>query len=240
MKEELLWNGRFRLRQREDVFPLGMDSMALADFADVRPGDAVWDLGCGSGALGLLLAGRADGLQYTGLDCSPPACALAEENLARNGLNGRVIAGEIEGIPERAPRGCADLVIANPPYFSAEHGPAGTAARTGCTAAALCGAAGRLLHPGGRFALVYPAQALPELFGCLRGSGLEPKRLRLIAHRPSAAPKRALVGAVRGGRPGLAVLPLLFWYEEDGGFSAEYRRIYHEADEPAAGGTEFP
>ena len=39
----------------------------------------------------------------------------------------------------------------------------------------------------------------------LRACGLEPKRLRLVQHRPDASPFAVLAEAVRQGRPGLAV-----------------------------------
>ncbi len=226
MKDELLFGGRFRLSQEPGVFPLSMDTMALGAFASVRPGAAVWDLGCGSGALGLLLLGREPTLHYTGLEQSAAACALAEKNLAQNGLEGRILHARIEEIPRLVPGGCADLVISNPPYFP--RGKAGTAERTGCTLEALCAGAGRLLKPGGRFALTYPAGELASLCCVLQANGLEPKRLRFAAHKPSAAPKLVLAEAVKGGRPGLELLPGLFWYTEEGEPSPDYRRIYHE------------
>lgn len=228
MAEELLFGGRLRLIQRPGVFPLSMDSMALGDFATVRPGDVVWDLGCGSGALGLLLYGREPSITYTGVDCQEAACALAEKNLTRNGLMGEILHRDIRQLAASGPGGCARLVISNPPYFP--RGKAGTAARTGCGLEDLCQGAGRLLMSGGRFALVYPAGELAELFAALREAGMEPKRLRLVSHTAQSAPKLALVEGVRQGKPGLTVLPNLIWQEPDGTPTPEYRRIYHETE----------
>lgn len=233
MKEELLFGGALRLRQREGVFPLSMDTMALGDFASLRPGNRVWDLGCGSGALGLLLFGREPAITYTGIDCAEEACALAKENLAANHLAGDIQTGTIEALWELGPRNAADLVISNPPYF--RKGRAGTPARTGCGLEAVCGAAGRLLKTGGRFALCYPARELAEVFAALRNVGVEPKRLRLAAHTAQAAPKLALVEGVRQGKPGLTLLPNLIWYRADGTPTAEYRRIYHETEKIPGG-----
>ncbi len=234
MKEELLFGGRLRLRQREGVFPLSMDSMALGDFASVRPGNQVWDLGCGSGALGLLLFGRESAITYTGIDCDQRACSLARENLALNRLEGDIQRGTIQALGENGPGGCAELVISNPPYF--QQGKAGTQARTGCGLEALCKAAGRLLKNGGRFALIYPASRLADVFAALRDGGIEPKRLRLVSHTSEAPPKLALVEGVRQGKPGIALLPNLIWYEADGTPTGEYRRIYHEIEGSPNGG----
>lgn len=73
----------------------------------------------------------------------------------------------------------------------------------------LCAAAGRLVKNGGRAALVHRPERLPELFVQLRAASLEPKRMRLVQHSPDAPPSAVLVEAVRQGRPGLEVLPVL-------------------------------
>ena len=227
-KDELLCGGRFRLAQQEGVFPLSMDAMALGDFAPVAPGAEVWDLGCGSGALGLLLFGKELSLHYTGLDLDPAACALAEQNLKENSLQGKILNAGIQQIRGMVPRSCTRFIVSNPPFFPEEKGPAGSLARTGCTLQELCACAGWLLEPMGHFSLIYPARELADLLQTLRENQMEPKRLQLVAHCPSAAPRRVLVEAIRGGKPGLEVLPVLFWYMEDGEKSEDYRRIYHE------------
>ena len=52
----------YTLSWPDGVFPLGSDALALGDFATLRRGWRVCDLGTGSGALLLLLARRAPGL----------------------------------------------------------------------------------------------------------------------------------------------------------------------------------
>ena len=95
-----------------------------------------------------------------------------------------------------------------------------------CTLPQLCAAAGRLLRYGGSFCLVFRAERMPELFACLKGCGMEPKRLRLVQNTAQAAPKLLLLEAKKGGRPGLAVLPPLLLRDPDGRESAELSRIY--------------
>ena len=59
--------GPYVYRQSDTCFPLGGDSLALAAFASVRRGDRVCDLGCGAGALLLLLAARVSPLALSGV-----------------------------------------------------------------------------------------------------------------------------------------------------------------------------
>ena len=203
--------GPYVYRQSDACFPLGSDSLALGAFATVRRGDRVCDLGCGAGALLLLLAARAPALELSGVEISPDDGALCRRNLAENGLAGTICTGELGAVCKTLPAGGFSLAVSNPPYFAAGRGrPGGTARTEGAsTLDGWCAAAGRLLKNGGRFALVYRPERLAELFAALQAHGMEPKRLQLVQHGPDKPPSAALVEAVRQGRPGLAVLPTL-------------------------------
>ena len=202
--------GSFLLEQPEGVFPLGEDTLALGRFATVRRGWRVCDLGCGSGALLLLLAGRERELSLTGIDLDPRAVRACQGNLQANGLTGSALPGDLCAPP--FPAGSFDLVISNPPYFALGRGGSAGAQRSEerCTQRQLCAAAARLTRNGGRFALCCRPERLAELMCARRGHGLEPKRLQLLAHTPASPPSAALGEAVRQGRPGLEVLPGLF------------------------------
>ncbi len=78
----------------------------------------------------------------------------------------------------------------------------------------LCAAAAKALKPKGRLALCYPPERLVDVLAALRGTGLEPKRLQFCRHRPDKKPSAALVEAVKGGRPGLEILPDLLHEKE--------------------------
>lgn len=197
--------GPYTLSWPGEVFPLGGDALALGDFASVKPGQRVCDLGTGSGALLLLLARRAEGLSLTGIDIDPLAARTARENLERNGLSGEIVAGDLR--KASLPAGGFDLVISNPPYFPAGGGTSGGPARSEelCTLEELCAAAGRLVKNGGRFSLCHRPERLADVICALRAHNLEPKRLRLISHGPGYPPSLLLIEAARQGRPGLRV-----------------------------------
>ena len=63
----------------------------------------------------------------------------------------------------------------------------------------------------------------------MREARIEPKRVRLIAARADAAPKLVLVEGLKGGKPGLHMLPLLITHNADGSFTQEMLRIYGDA-----------
>lgn len=202
------------LLQSSEEFKLTRDAVALAEFAAVHPGHRVCDLGCGVGNLLILLAGRCSALTLDGIEVREGAAALCRQNLACNGLPGRIITGDLTGEHD-LPRGGYHLVVANPPYFPPGSGyvspkEAKATARTeeNYTLAAACGAAGRLCRYGGRFALCLRPERLGELFASLAAAGLEPKRLQLVQTGTEKEANLALVEAIKGAKPGLRVLPV--------------------------------
>lgn len=200
---------------RQGGFPLGQDTLLLGRFATLRRGGRVCDLGCGAGALPLLLLARESSLDLSGVELDGEAAALARRNLAENGLSGVIRTGDLRRVREQFPAGRFDLVVSNPPYFPAGSGESGGSARMElcCTLTQVCAAAAFLLKNGGRFALVHRPERLAGLMEALGQSGLEPKRLQMVQHDRGKPPSAVLVEAVRQGRPGLSVLPTLILNE---------------------------
>ncbi|MDR0728194.1 MAG: peptide chain release factor N(5)-glutamine methyltransferase [Puniceicoccales bacterium] len=82
-----------------------------------NPPDRVLDLGTGSGAIGLALARAFPKSRVTAVDLDPDALDLARENAKRNRVdNVRFVRSDwFEKV-----RGRFDLIVANPPYLTAE------------------------------------------------------------------------------------------------------------------------
>ena len=210
-------------------FPLSTDSMVLADFVKLPKNAAVLDLGSGCGTLGLLLCARDQSCRVTGMELQEAAHAAAVENIARNGLEGRLssICRDLRDMP-LAP-GSFQVCVSNPPYFSggAAHSKNPTARQEDtCTPKDLFAAASRALRWGGDFFLVHKPERLAQLCFEASSHGLEPKRLRLVRHRPDAPVSLILLSCRRGGKPGLQWEELCL-YNQDGTPTADYKRIYN-------------
>ena len=210
-------------------FPLSTDSMVLADFVKLPKNATVLDLGSGCATLGLLLCARDQSCRVTGMELQEAAHAAAVENIARNGLEGRLssICRDLRDMP-LAP-GSFQVCVSNPPYFSggAAHSKNPTARQEDtCTPKDLFAAASRALRWGGDFFLVHKPERLAQLCFEASSHGLEPKRLRLVRHRPDAPVSLILLSCRRGGKPGLQ-WEELYLYNQDGTPTADYRRIYH-------------
>ena len=210
-------------------FPLSTDSMVLADFVRLPKNAAVLDLGSGCGTLGLLLCARDRSCTVTGIELQEAAHAAAVENIARNGLEGRLssICRDLRDMP--VDPGSFQVCVSNPPYFSggAAHSKNPTARQEDtCTPKDLFAAASRALRWGGDFFLVHKPERLAQLAFEASSHGLEPKRLRLVRHRPDSPVSLILLSCRKGGKPGLQWEELCL-YNQDGTPTADYRRIYH-------------
>lgn len=229
-----LWNG-FALIQDDRFFKLGQDSMLLSAFASPPPRGRVLDLGCGNGALGVLLCARHAGIDVTGLELQPEVAALARDNVAHNALGDRmrVVTGDWTQCARQFSPGSFDYIVCNPPYFAPGSGYAARGAHRGAArqdtggAAEVMRAAAYLVKYGGRAAFVYRPERMCELIQAMRACDLEPKRLRFVHQNARAVPSAALLEARRGGAPGLQVLPPLLVCGEDGTQTGEYRAMYH-------------
>lgn len=236
--DELLC-ARYHLEYPDDQFRLSTDTMVLADFCRLPRAARVCDLGCGCGALSLLLcAGHPDAC-VTGVELQSVAAHFARENARRNALEDRfrICEGDLRDYRTLLPHGAFDAVAANPPYYPTASGKAAqsgalAAARSEatCTLRELCACAAWSLKYGGRFFLVHKPERLADLICALREHALEPKRLRFVRHRPDAPVSLVLLESRLGGKAGLSLEPDLVLYQSDGAPGADYRRIYHQED----------
>lgn len=236
-----MWPGGPMFIRCETAFRPGTDSFLLADFAasGQKAGGRVQkacDLGCGTGIIALLIAWRDNSLSVDGVEIQPEWAALARENVKLWGLEGRVriFDGDLRRHREFLKAGAYDLVVANPPYYARGRGKsapdklrAEAREERRSSLADIAAAAAYLTRCGGRFALVHKPRRLSEIICTLSKNGLEPKRLRFVQHKPSAAPNLILLEARRGGRPSLVVEPPLILTDEYGNDTAEIKRIFH-------------
>ncbi|MDO4271103.1 MAG: methyltransferase [Eubacteriales bacterium] len=222
---ERLPNGLI-LWQDDTYFKLGQDSVLLSAFAKPRRNARVLDLGCGTGALALLL--YRPGLAITGLELQQGALALFRRSIADNGVPITAKNGDLREIRTLFPHGSMDYVICNPPYFDRRAGksapsPEKRAARQdgSCTVEEVAVASSFVLHTGGKAAFVFRPERLWTLLEALSRVRLVPKRLRFVHQNALAAPSAVLVECRKGGSAeGLIVEPPLLVE------SAEYREIY--------------
>jgi SAM-dependent methyltransferase len=115
---------------------------AVAELADVQPGEAVLDLGCGTGTLLQALLARRPDARFTGLDPDPRVLAMARRRLRRSARSAELVAGYAQDLP--FPNAAFDLVVSTLTFHHLP-GPVKVAALREVR---------RVLAPHGRFLLV--------------------------------------------------------------------------------------
>jgi len=188
--------------------------------------------------IGLLLARDHPTVQVTGIELEADLARCAAENARANALEDRyrIIRADLRAAARFFPPEHFHRVVANPPYRRPGSGapppdPGRASARLVLTfsLADLARTASALLRYGGSLCAIHLAERLPELWSTLDESGLKPKVLRLVAPFAASAPRLCLISAIKGGRPGLRVLPQLVIHEPGGRYTGEVAAMLRDS-----------
>ncbi len=224
------FNGRLRVAQPRRGYRFSIDAVLLAHLVPVRRADVVLELGTGCGIVALMMAYRHADLRLLAVEIQPELARLARCNVAENGLQDRVrvLEADMRRLTRGDLGGRIDLVVTNPPYRPAGSGrrcadPQRAVAREeiAVTLDQVLLTARRVLFKTGRLAVIYPAVRTVDLLARMRHFGLEPKTLRMIHPGPGRDAQLVLAGAVKAGRPGLAVAPPLYIHDDAGRYIPE-------------------
>ena len=230
-----LQTGGMKLIQRPDACRFGTDSVLLADFAAPRKGDRAVDLGCGTGAIALLMAAHQSTLSVDAAELQSEIADMAARSVQLNGIAERVRVHcmDMRDAWRTLGAGRYSLAVCNPPYgrsgaaLESQNEAKRIARHEGdLTPEAIAASAAMLLKNGGRFCAIYPAPRAYELMRAMDLAGIAPKRLRTIHGVAGRAPKFVLLEGVKQGGEGLHWLTPLVLRNEDGSFTEEWHRIY--------------
>ena len=189
----------FRFRQfavcnRECAMKVSTDSVLLGSWVSVKGVSSAIDLGAGCGILSLMLCQRGVG-RVTAVEIDAPAAVEAIGNIALSPWTGdvEIIVGDATACRLRQ----ADLVITNPPFFDSElispDAARALARHQGkMNFGWILSAAPSLLSPGGRLALVSPAESVPEIEWLCSLNRMAVVRRCAVHTSPRRRPKRIL------------------------------------------------
>ena len=95
--DDLGING-YQIIQKEQGFCFGMDAVLLSDFAQVKNGGRVLDLGTGTGILPILMEAKTKAVHLTGLEIQPEMAEMAARSVKLNHLEDKIeiVEGDIK------------------------------------------------------------------------------------------------------------------------------------------------
>ena len=223
----------YKIWQDAQEFTYTTDSVFLGHFPHVVRKAKVLELGCGTGAISMLLENR--GAEHvTAIDCNPRITELMRRSVADNDLQGKftVVDGDIRNYKKLLQPESMDLVAANPPYRTGGNvRQIGTAAchEVTSTLEDFFRAAAFAVRYRGRFALVQLPERFAESMQLANKYGLQPKRLQWVHARVDKPAWIFLMEMQKGGSYGLDVLPPLIMYKDDGTYTDAVAKFYTTA-----------
>lgn len=226
----------YEIIQSPGKFCYGMDAVLLSDFAKVKAGETVLDIGTGTGILPILLEAKNRGAHFTGLEIQEESAEMARRSVLHNRLDEKIdiVTGDIKEAIKIFPKKFFDVITTNPPYMIGEHGLTNQndAIRIArhevlCDLDDILRESAKMLHPGkGRFYMVHRPFRLAEILMKMSRHGIEPKRMRLVHPYVDKEPNMVLIEGVRGAKPRMTVEAPLIVYEKEHIYTREIEKIY--------------
>lgn len=214
--------GGLEIIQDPNKFCFGVDAVFLSDFARVKPGETVLDMGTGNGIIPLLLSAKTQGRKFTGLEIQQDTAEMARRSVLHNHLEDRIeiVTGDIKEAAEIFKPAFFDVITINPPYMLADHGLRNPdSARAVARHEVLCSLddilreSMRLLQDKGRFYMIHRPFRLTEIMIKMNHYKIEPKRIQFIYPHIDREPAMMLIEGVRGAKPRVTVEPPIIIYD---------------------------
>lgn len=225
--------GGLRIIQKSSGFRFSLDAVLVAQFAFVKNGLKIIDLGTGTGVIPLILTTRAQNLDITGVEIQEEIALMAQRSMKLNNLDQvTIIHGDLRRLGQEH-YGKYDLIISNPPYLPVNQGKISPAKEIAisrheimCSLEDLILAAAKLAKNQGRFALIHRSERLAEIITILKANGMEPKRMRFVHPYLKRPANLILLEAIKGAKPGMTIDTPLVVYNDDGTYTREIQKYY--------------
>lgn len=223
-----------KIIQNPKWFCFGIDAVLISDFADVKHGDVVMDLGTGTGIIPLLIAAKTGASHIDALEIQTDVANMAKRSVSMNGLDGKIniINSDLVGYKTDKQY---NAVICNPPYKTADTGLVNPEDKLKisrhevcCTLSDVVKTASRILKPMGKFSLIHRPERLVDIICEMRLNKLEPKRIRYVHSDIEKPPVMVMVEGRKCGKPYIKTEPPLVVYNKDGSYTDEILKIYND------------
>lgn len=229
--------GDLKIIQPAKGYRFSLDALLLAHFCSIDGVRDVFDFGTGSGIIPLILTNRSPELKITGLEVQAQMVERAGRSVKLNRLQDRIVILEqdIKKLEEVFPKGLADLVVCNPPFYKKGEGqisshPEAAIARheLELTLEEIVKQASYILKERGKIALIQRAARLTEVIGLLTDYKISTSRIRMIHTKLDSAAKLCLIEGQKHNRFPLEILAPLVIYQANGQYSEEIKEWYQK------------
>ncbi len=218
-----------RVISNPEVFCFGIDAVLLANYAKAGKGRRVLDMGTGNGIIPILMSGKSDCTDYTGLEIQELSYDLAVRSVKLNRLEHQIniVRGDIKEASQIFGSASFDVVTVNPPYMNENHGlvnPDSCKAiarhELKCTLEDVVFQASKVLKEKGSFYMVHRPHRLVDIMCTMRAANIEPKEIVTVCPHRGDDANIVLVTGVKDGGAFLKVKTLAV-YDEKGNYTKD-------------------
>ena len=240
---DIFLGGKLAIEQPAKGFRAGLDAVLLAASVEIEAGlpARFLDAGAGVGTAGLCLAARCPAALGVLVEVAPRLARLAEANVARNGLAGRIRvveadltgrAGDLEtaGIAPAS----FDAVIANPPYLEESRHrlpedkvAAGAFGMAAGSLEAWLRFMARVAAGDARMTMIHRADAVGEVLAAI-GARFGALCVLPVHPREGEPAHRIIISGRKGSRAPLQILPGLVLHGPGNVFLADVQAVLRD------------
>jgi tRNA1Val (adenine37-N6)-methyltransferase len=188
---------QFTVVQDRCAMKVGTDGVLLGAWTKIEGAKKILDIGTGTGLIALMLAQRSEAV-IDGLEIDPSASKQADENIKNSPWHNRIniICGSFQNFSKLNKQ--YDLIISNPPFFSNSLSAPDllrTMARHNhnLSPAELFEGVVSLLHPKGKFCIIWPFAEYNLLSSFATEAGLFENRITRVFPTPGKPAKRIMI-----------------------------------------------
>ena len=219
--------------QSEKEYAFTSDAVLLANYIKAGHKDDVIELCSGSGVISVIMGYKKKPKSITLVEIQEAQADRSNRTMIANQMQATVICDKFQGIHEKVGAYAFDVCYANPPYrpstlaSSSKKQVALSTHEIEMTLHELVVEAEKLLRFGGKFFIVYTASRLSELIFELKSCKLEPKNLTMVHPKVNKPAELVLVTAVKGGKSGIVIDPIIIEKDENNHDTDIMRAIYN-------------
>ena len=234
--DDAILNGRILIRQPRKGYRVAMDPMVLASQVNVQENQKVLDVGCGVGAISLILKSRVPSASITSIDINRSMCDLCRYNSQKNGLdldvqnmdletfcasksnfnqrNRGSEANNFDNLNKSDQKSCNDTlydhVVTNPPFFKKESSRISEAKLVAnfetLELSRWICLSLKLLKPHGIFSMIHEPSRIFEILAAIKGRAGSITIIPVYSHQQSEKAVRIIVQCVKGSKEGTKIM----------------------------------
>ena len=223
--DDTILNGRIFLRQPKEGYRVAIDPIILASFVYPKDNQKILDVGCGVGAISLILKYRNNSLKITSIDIDEIMYELCRYNSHKNSLELDVRNTDLKNMSNKE---LYDHVVTNPPFFTAQSSRISEKKRLAnfetLELSKWISCCLDKLKNKGKFSIIHSASRIDDILCALHGKAGD-ITITPIFPKPNEHAIRIVIQCIKGNKSEPKITNGLIIHNENGKFSKDIQQI---------------